>query len=81
MNKKPGFIYIFSKALNQEIAMSEKTGTVYCEDGTKYTKDEIVLISKIYGEIPLSVHTLKKQFGGSTIESIMDKTNETEEIK
>lgn len=72
MNRKPGFIYIYSKALNQEIAMSEKTGKVYCSDGVTYEADEVARISKIYGEIPLSVHTLKKQFAGSKIEAIED---------
>jgi hypothetical protein len=29
---QPGFIYIKSEALNQEIALSKKSGWVFCED-------------------------------------------------
>ena len=34
--RKPGFTYIWSETLKQEIAMNDKTGKVYCEDGTVY---------------------------------------------
>jgi len=34
--RKPGFIYMKSEILKQEIAMSEKTGRVYCEDKVQY---------------------------------------------
>ncbi|MCQ2088175.1 MAG: hypothetical protein MJZ37_08970 [Bacilli bacterium] len=61
---KPGFTYIFSKSLNQEIAVNQKTGKVYCEDGTIYTPEEIAIIREHYGEIPLQVHIIKMKFGG-----------------
>lgn len=66
---KPGFTYIYSEALQQEIAYSQKTGKVYCSDGVQYSLDEINQIKKTYGEIPLEVHLLKKHFGGTIVEA------------
>ena len=63
--RKPGFIYMFSEILNQEIAVSNKTGWVYCEDGTKYSPDELKLLHTIGGFLPLEVHILKSQFKGT----------------
>ena len=63
---KPGFTYIYSEALQQEIAYSQKTGKVYCSDGVQYSLDEI---KKTYGEIPVEVHLLKKHFGGTIVEA------------
>lgn len=64
---KPGFTYIYSKALQQEIAYSQKTGKVYCSDGVQYSPEELKEIQKTYGELPLQVHHLKKHFGGKII--------------
>lgn len=64
---KPGFTYIFSKTLKQEIAMSNKTGRVYCQDGTQYSAEEVLQLQKTLGEIPLEVHLIKKHFGGTII--------------
>lgn len=72
---KPGFTYIFSETLQQEIAYSQKTGKVYCEDGTQYTMEEVLWLKKTHGKIPLEVHLLKKHFGG-TIISAGDKKND-----
>jgi len=67
IEKKPGFTYFFSNAIKQNIAISQKTGTVYCEDGTQYSASEMNEIQKIYGELPLQVHIIKKNFGGTII--------------
>jgi hypothetical protein len=71
MSKKehqPGFIYIKSETLNQEIALSEKSGWVFCEDGTKYSPSEIkILDAGGYGAITLGVHNVKKVFGGEVV--------------
>jgi hypothetical protein len=71
MSKKehqPGFIYIKSETLNQEIALSEKSGWVFCEDGTKYSPGEIkTLDAGGNGVITLGVHNVKKVFGGEVI--------------
>ena len=64
---KPGFTYIYSEPLQQEIAYSDKTGKVYCSDGVQYSLDEIEQIKKTYGEIPLEVHLIKKHFGGTIV--------------
>jgi len=65
--KKPGFIYIESKELEQIVAISEKTGKAYCQDGTTYSADEIALLKKTDG-IDRAVHIVKGQFRGTIIE-------------
>lgn len=67
MNHKPGFTYIYSGALQQEIAVSVKTGRVYCQDGVQYSFEEIQEIKKTCGELPLQVHLVKKHFGGTIV--------------
>lgn len=64
---KPGFTYIYSETLQQELAVSIKTGRVYCSDGVQYSPEEVKEIQKTYGELPLQVHILKKHFGGKII--------------
>lgn len=76
---KPGFTYIFSKTLDQEIALNQKTGKIYCEDGTVYTPEEIEVIRNHYGEIPLQVHILKKKFGGIIINEQRTDSNKPAE--
>jgi hypothetical protein len=66
--RQPGFIYIKSETLNQEIAWSEKSGWVFCEDGTRYSPGEIkVLDAGGHGAITLGVHNVKKVFGGEVV--------------
>jgi hypothetical protein len=65
---KPGFIYMRSKILNQEIAWSEKTGFVYCEDKVQYSPREIELLKAAENiEIDFLTHLVKKVFGGEII--------------
>jgi hypothetical protein len=52
----PGFVYIYSANLKQEIALSEKTGVVYCQDKTRYTTNEVQILDHGCGEITLAVH-------------------------
>lgn len=65
--RKPGFTYIFSATLNQEIAISKKTGKIYCSDGVQYTPEEVKEIQKTHSELPLQVHIVKKHFSGEII--------------
>lgn len=65
--RKPGFTYIYSETLQQKIAVSIKSGRVYCSDGAQYSPEEVKEIQKTYGELPLQVHILKKHFGGKII--------------
>lgn len=65
--RKPGWYYIYSEELKQEIAYSEKTGWVFCEDGTKYSPKEIQVIKDNGGMIALAAHILKKTFGGELV--------------
>ena len=41
---KPGFVYVDSTELKQIVAVSKKTGWAYCEDGTKYSKEEVDIL-------------------------------------
>ena len=64
--RKPGWEYIYSETLNQEIACHIKTGWVYCQDGTKYSPKEIDLLKE--ATIPKAVHDIKHLFDGTIIE-------------
>ena len=73
MNGK--WTYIESKTLGQTIAFDEISGWIICKDGTRYSPAELRLISNNWkgaAELPLSVHLLKKEFGG-TIVSVTEK--------
>jgi hypothetical protein len=63
MNYKPGFIYIQIAAIGQTIAFSKKTGTVFCEDGTVYSPEEVQLFADADEAADLAPHTVKKVFG------------------
>ena len=67
INRKPGFTYFYSEVLQQEIAISNKTGKVFCSDGVQYTPEEIVQLQKTYGDFSPQVHKIKQIFGGTII--------------
>lgn len=69
MNGK--WTYIESETLGQTIAFDEISGWIICKDGTRYSPSELRKIRGV--ELPLSVHLLKKEFGG-TIVSVTEKT-------
>lgn len=71
--RKPGFTYFYSETLQQEIAVSIKSGRVYCSDGVQYSPEELKEIQKTYGELPLQVHIVKKHFGGEIISAGEEK--------
>lgn len=64
---KPGWIYKYSDVLQQEIAVSEKTGWIVCEDGTKYSPSEIEKLKASQQKITAELHLIKKNFGGKLI--------------
>lgn len=64
---KPGFVYIKSDLLKQEIAFSKNTGWVYCEDGVRYNPDELTIFKKVGGELDIAMHMVKKIIGGEVI--------------
>lgn len=67
---KGKWTYIQSQSLNQRVAFDENSGWLFCEDGTKYSPKELAKITKNWTEgleLPLSVHLLKKEFGGEII--------------
>jgi hypothetical protein len=71
---KPGFIYIKSDLLKQEIAMSIKTGVVYCEDlgpdgkNVQYSPKEIEILAAEGGVLSPLVHAVKRMAGGEIVE-------------
>jgi hypothetical protein len=65
--RKPGFIYLYSGILKQEIAFSKKNGTVYCEDGVKYSLAELAALYGNGGTLPLPVHIVKTVFKDSEV--------------
>jgi hypothetical protein len=71
---KPGFLYIYSDVLKQEVAWSKKTGKAFCEDkvyGTEkhveYKWSEIQMMDEAGLQIDPATHTVKKVFGGEVI--------------
>jgi hypothetical protein len=72
---KPGFVYIHSDILKQEIALSEKTGTVYCKDGVKYSPEEIAILAENGGVLQMQVHIIKKVFKDSEVVRYANETN------
>jgi hypothetical protein len=67
---KPGWEYIYSGSLQQEIAANIKTGSVYCEDGTVYRPEEIAILKAAKQETVPEVHLAKKVFGGEIVDFI-----------
>lgn len=68
--QKPGWKYIYSESLKQEIAVHLKTGWVYCKDGTKYSPLEIEVLINAKQRMPLKVHNIKKILEGRIIKII-----------
>jgi hypothetical protein len=70
---RPGFIYIKSDELNQEVAFSLQSGWVYCEDKgpdgklMNYSPEEIEILKASEGIITLGIHRVKKIFGGRIV--------------
>jgi hypothetical protein len=64
---KPGFNYYKSKILKQEVAMNKKTGWVYCEDGVRYSPQEILLSYEGNCEVDIGTHLVKKVFAGEIV--------------
>jgi hypothetical protein len=65
--REPNFIYMKSEILKQEIAMSEKTGWVFCEDKVNYSPQEIAIMQRAGVEIDLCTHLVKKVFDGEIV--------------
>jgi len=63
--RNPNFVYMLSDGLQQVLAISKKTGNVTCEDGVKYSYDEII---RIEGNLTLEAHRVKKLIGGEIVE-------------
>ena len=67
---KGKWTYIESEALNHTVAFDENTGWLFCEDGTKYSPQELAKLTQNWQkaqELPLQVHIVKKAFGGTIV--------------
>jgi len=73
---KPGFIYIRSDLLDQEVAFSIKTGWLFCEDGVRYSPAELEILGRNGGVLEMVVHRVKRVLGGEVVE--LGKRNENE---
>jgi hypothetical protein len=68
-----GFQYFYSEVLAQEIALSEKTGRVFCQDKTEYAPAEIALLARC--GLSIGVHNVKKVFRGDIVE-VLEKVEQ-----
>jgi hypothetical protein len=79
---KPGFMYIKSETIKQEIAMSIKNGRVYCEDGIQYSPKELLLFFEEGVEIDVGTHIAKGVFGGEVVKvGKAEGTNQGESVE
>ncbi|MEL5718733.1 hypothetical protein [Treponema pedis] len=62
--QKPGWKYIYSESIKQEIAIHLKTGWVCCKDGTRYSPSEILMLKENKIIVTQKVHNIKKIFEG-----------------
>ena len=65
--RKPGWIYCFSKTLEEEFAFHKKTGWVYFERGAKYSPEEIKMIKENGGTIDFETHKIKTVMKGEIV--------------
>jgi len=68
---KGDWTYIESEELKQTIAFDKNSGWLVCKDGTKYSPKELALVTQNWTSplpgVPLQVHILKKEFGGTIV--------------
>jgi phage gp36-like protein len=67
---KPGWDYMYSNELKQEVAINFKTGLAYCEDKTIYKLEEIKIMDTAKQKITSGIHLVKKVFGGEIVDFI-----------
>ena len=75
--RNPNFVYMLSDGLQQVLAISKKTGNVTCEDGVRYSYDEII---RIEGNLTLEAHRVKKLIGGEIVEYRKSKADGSSNI-
>jgi hypothetical protein len=71
---------MYSKILKQEIALSEKTGAVFCADGVKYSPVELDVFEKNGATVDERVHCVKKIIGGEIV-GFMENTKKVEKSR
>ena len=78
-DKKPGWEYIYSKTLEQDIAYHLATGWLFCSDGTKYSPQELHFLQGV--PIPKLVHDIKRYFNGTIVKVEATEKEQKNEIK
>lgn len=68
MERKPGWTYKYIDSLEQYIAINDKTGVMYTQDKTFYSKNEQELLKKQDYQIPSVVHCVKRIMEGEIFE-------------
>lgn len=67
MKEHAGWKYKYSKELKQKFALHLASGWLFCEDGTKYSPDELNVLREKGQTISLEAHLLKKVFDGKLV--------------
>lgn len=67
---KGDWLYIKSDCLKQRLAFDKNSGWLFCEDGTRYSPEELKKMQDTLkrAELPLEVHILKKVLGGEVVD-------------
>ena len=68
MKEHAGWKYKYSEELKQKVALHLASGWLFCEDGTKYSPDELNVLREKGQTISLEAHLLKKVFDGKLVE-------------
>ena len=67
MKEKPGWKYQYSNELEQMVALHKASGWLFCEDGTKYSPEELQVLRDKKQKMSLQAHLLKKVFDGKLV--------------
>ena len=64
-----GWIYYHSETLGMDyrVRVNPMGMEMQTEDGVEYDAEELAILSKIGGEVPLAVHLAKKVFSGDVV--------------
>lgn len=57
----------YSEAIQTECAYDKISGWMFTRDGAKYSPEELSLLARSGKDCPLSVHVVKKVFGGTVV--------------
>lgn len=67
MKEHAGWKYKYSNELQQKVALHIESGWLFCEDGTKYSPEELNVLRENHQNIALQAHIVKKLFDGKLV--------------